>query len=514
MIDAVSKLRSFRRGDLGLSVFLIGLASLVILVAAVLPLGALVYQGVSGIRSPVDGAAAFFPSWPLLWRSMGLAAGAALLTTLVSIPGAIGFATSDGRRNEALPVFMGAIVLLTPSMVLAFAWQGLAPGTVPGWLMTLATWTLWAWPIPAAIIGACWRSDVRPFLDAARMDAARLPTAVRIALPLLARSVATSAIILFLIFFNDYGVPHAFGITVFATDVLASAEASSSIHGPLQASLPSVAVALAALAAVAVRLGSGQRTLLPELNANTKSSDRGNRWPLVVLFCVSWLVPMFALTTRVGSVGAFSEAVRTYGPDLTVSLAIAAVAGLLAALSALGLALFGGWARRAGIILLFATGALPAALLCGGILAVYNHVVLSTLIDHWPATGLAHLSRFGWVCGLIALLMSRRGGDDLLDQAQCDGASNATAFLRVALPRHRRLLIASGAIVAALAVGDAAGTSLLRSPDFSPICLVIIEKFHRFEDAMLTSLSLCLAVVGALAAAALAWARCGSATAE
>lgn len=514
MIDAVAKLRPARRADLGLSVFLFVLASLVILVAAVLPLGALVYQGVSGVRSPVDGTAAFSPSWPLLWRSTGLAAGAAFLTILASIPGAIGFATSDGRRDRVFPVFMGAIVLLTPSMVLAFAWQGLAPVTVPGWLMTTAIWTLWAWPIPAAIIGASWRSGVRPFLDAARMDAARVPTAIRIALPLLARSVATSALILFLIFFSDYGVPHAFGITVLATDVLASAEASSSVHGPLLTSLPGIAVAFSVLAAVVIRFGSGQRTLSPDSSANATKPDRSHRWPFVVLFFVSWLLPMFALTTRVGSVGAFSEALRTYGPDLTASLAIAAAAGLLLALSALGLALSGGRASRAGIILLFATGVLPAALLCGGILAAYNHAALSALIDHWPATGLAHVSRFGWVCGLIALLMSRRGGDDLMDQARCDGASDTTAFLRVALPRHRRLLIAGGAIVAALAVGDAAGTSLLRSPDFSPICLVIIEKFHRFEDAMLTSLSLCLAAVGALAATALAWARFGSATAE
>ncbi|MCH8243344.1 MAG: hypothetical protein IH897_12155 [Planctomycetes bacterium] len=43
-----------------------------------------------------------------------------------------------------------------------------------------------------------------------------------------------------------------------------------------------------------------------------------------------------------------------------------------------------------------------------------------------------------------------------------------------------------------MSIADVATSSLVRVPSFSPIALILIEKFHRFEDGMLISLSVWL----------------------
>jgi hypothetical protein len=47
---------------------------------------------------------------------------------------------------------------------------------------------------------------------------------------------------------------------------------------------------------------------------------------------------------------------------------------------------------------------------------------------------------------------------------------------------------------------------MLRVPAFNPVAHIVIEKFHRFEDGMLISLSLCLVSVAIPTALLLAWA--------
>src|SRR3989304_3988553 len=62
------------------------------------------------------------------------------------------------------------------------------------------------------------------------------------------------------------------------------------------------------------------------------------------------------------------------------------------------------------------------------------------------------------------------------------------------------------AVIAVLPVADVATSSLVRVPTFNPIGHVVIEKFHRFEDGMLISLSLCLVSAAIPPALLFAWA--------
>jgi ABC-type spermidine/putrescine transport system permease subunit II len=80
----------------------------------------------------------------------------------------------------------------------------------------------------------------------------------------------------------------------------------------------------------------------------------------------------------------------------------------------------------------------------------------------------------------------------LVDAARADGASAADIAIHLRLIPWWPLLLVVVLITAAFALADPATGVLLSVPSVHPLAQIIIEKFHRFEDAMLVSLSLTL----------------------
>jgi ABC-type Fe3+ transport system permease subunit len=134
------------------------------------------------------------------------------------------------------------------------------------------------------------------------------------------------------------------------------------------------------------------------------------------------------------------------------------------------------------------------------LVAAYNGPRLAWAYDQWPIVALAYVARFGWLGALAGCLVGRdlRGG--LGAQASVDGAGRTAGMFYISLPRHAALLGGIGMTVLALSLAEVASTSMVRVPAFSPISQVIIEKFHRFEDDMLISLSFVLIAASVLGA--------------
>jgi len=145
-----------------------------------------------------------------------------------------------------------------------------------------------------------------------------------------------------------------------------------------------------------------------------------------------------------------------------------------------------------GLVWAVALGALPGALLGESLIAAYNNGVTWWIYDNWPIVGLCYVSRFGWIGVLTGCLVVRQSSPELIDQARTDGATEASILGHIRIPMSWPALLCGAGVAAAMSVADVAASSLVRVPGFTPIAHVIIEKFHRFEDGMLISLSLLL----------------------
>jgi ABC-type Fe3+ transport system permease subunit/sugar lactone lactonase YvrE len=212
----------------------------VIVLCCALPLGWMVLRVVTepaGIRSLLP--TTFYLG--LLARTVGYAAGVAVVATVLAIPAAIVLGRGRGWAARALWLLLPA-ALLMPSITYAYGWWQLLRiiGDQPEWGGPLdvlrCIWTLatWLWPIPAGVLGlALRRTDVdvqqQALLDGAlwRLTARQLagPTAAAMACVLVLAS-------------QEFAVYEPTGISVVATEVRMVFEtgAFSSPDNPITAS--------------------------------------------------------------------------------------------------------------------------------------------------------------------------------------------------------------------------------------------------------------------------------------
>jgi ABC-type Fe3+ transport system permease subunit len=467
------------------------------LAAIVWPAIALVWASIDQEFAPRDGFAFSYGQFALLGYTLGLALAAALLCIPLGV--AVGVLMSSGRCHPLMAAALAA-GLLCPPMVYAFGWLRIFPPSVAGEVRCVMVWVLWTWPIAALVIGAGWiRAGKNPF-HAARLSTNSLSAFFHVGLPALRPFIFMAAILLFVLFFGDYGVPHAFGLRVYSTELLGWATASNRAIDVLWPGLLPIAVTAIALAFLLIAMKkrhAGEAEI-------SEPAEGGPGWKAagVLLVGAGWTLPVIALIKPL-TAQVFGETLQTYGRDLAASIGVAAAAAGLIMLLGFGFS-SSGRSHKSLLFVALLFGALPGAVIGQALIAGYNRPPFEWLYDHWPILTLAYVARYAWIgmlaCGFAASSM----GNAVAEQARIDGASESQVLRYVLWPQHRPLLLGVSAIIVALAVGDVAASSLVRVPGYSPIALLILDKFHQFQDGMLISLSLMLVGISAFGAAAVA----------
>ncbi len=467
---------------------------LVFALAIVWPSVALIVRCITEGDVPDGGFTISARQWSLLGQSVWLSALATGVCLLFSVPAAIGIARCGHLSRR--PIFIACLlgVLLCPATIYVLGWSRILPSDFSPHVRCVGVWALWAWPIPALLIGSGWSRSVRPVYEAALLATAPLKAMWTVALPLLLRYITLSALIVFVLFFSDYGVPHACLLRVYATELLGWATSSSRTIDTLWPAWPAIAITLVLLVFLWRMWGGVPNTQHTEPSA--AGAFRSSGWmalALVCCFAVSWLWPVGTLTAKMVSEHALVETLTLYSRDLLWSLVLSILAGILSIVMGVGL-VWGPAGRRVALSWTVVCGALPGAVIGAALIAAYNNPASGWVYDHWPIVVLSYVARFGWVGVATAWMIRQSVRRDLLDQALVDGADDGFAWGFVQVPMYWPTLLCGVAVVAALSLADVSASSLVRVPDFNPVAHILIEKFHRFEDGMLISLSLLLVV--------------------
>lgn len=409
------------------------------------------------------------------------------------------------RRVHEITVALLAAGLLCPPMVYAFGWQRILPASISPELRCVFVWAVWAWPLAAVVIGAGWsRAGKEPYA-AALLDCRPLTAMLRIGLPAIAPHLVSAYLLLVVVFLGDYGVPHAFGLRVYATELLAWTSESNHAIDALWAAVPPAVVILLALVAVMYVL---RRCAFPEPQSHkVRMCGRRLYFASWVLMAVGWFIPLCVLMRSLtGKI--LWESIQIYGPDLVYTVAVA-LAGA-AVTMVLGIcAAPNNRFRRKLLFLSLLFGTLPGAVVGQAMIAAYNRAPTYAIYDSWVIMALVHLARYAWIGLLVGGIALHSVGRSVIEQARTDGASDWQLATHVLLRPTLPLMLGLGGIFIALAVGDVAASTLVRVPGSNPIALMIIEKFHRLEDGMLVALSLMLVATAIACGAATALARIG-----
>lgn len=440
--------------------------------------------------------------WGLFGRSLWLAAWATVVGVLLSLPAAYVVGRLGRLIRSPTPGVILLAPLLLPPMVQVFGWQRLWFGGTGDELLCVWVWASWLWPIPAMLIGTAWARWGRCAYEAAILDAPPQRAFGQVVLPLLVRQAGMGALILLALYLTEYSVPHACGLIVLATELLGRATMSARPADVLVPAWPLVAAAVLALSVFYTawrRRGAEEGEIAADPAAGTRS------WPLVaVMLAVVGLtvgLPVVLLVSRLPSWGTMGAALRTYPTELWTSVGVAMAAGVAAVWMGLSVVA----ERRLRPVVVVAVlifGVLPGGLVGMAVLAAYQPVEL--VYNHWPLLAIGYVARYGWIGVLVAWLASASVGGEVVAQARTDGASEMEITLGLRYRPNIALLLCGVGVVTAMSLADVALGSLLTVPGIGPVSGKLMEKFHRFEDGMLVSLSLWL-VAGALPAAALGW---------
>ena len=306
------------------------IAWLVFALAIVWPSVALVIRCIAEGGAPDGGFTISARQWALLGRSVWLSTWATGVCLLFSVPAAIGVARCGHLSRR--PIFVACLlgVLLCPATIYALGWSRILPPDFSPYVRCVGVWALWAWPIPALLVGSGWSRSVRPVYEAALLATTPLKALWAVALPLLLRYITLSALIIFVLFLSDYGVPHACLLRVYATELLGWATSSSRTIDTLWPAWPAIAITLALL----VFLWRMWRGVPNAQNTEPLGAGafRSSRWVvLAIVFCflVSWLWPVGTLAAKMVSEDALVEALTLYSGDLLWSLGLSILAGIL-----------------------------------------------------------------------------------------------------------------------------------------------------------------------------------------
>lgn len=477
-----------------LHLVVVAAAAFALVASIVFPALALLMACVRDASPPQGGFQPGARQWLLLARTAGLAAGAVVVCLLIALPGIWAVQRLGGSSGRGV-LFLAASLLLCPPMVYAFGWDRGAPWLTAPSLRCILVWSTWAWPIPAWIVGTAWFKGRQDFHESAMLETSGPKLWFTMVLPTLGPYVALSAIMLFVLFFNDYGVPHACGLTVYATELLSWATSSTHPIDTLAPALPAVGVTIVALS-VAMALWRRHASAL-HLGVATNRPHEPRTVPgltLTGMLLVSWFVPVGVLVTDIG-LDDVRVGLRTYAPDMVGSLVASLTAGLVVVTIAVGVWSSSTW-HRAVLIVAMIFGALPGALVGEGIVAAYNRPGLDGLYSHWVILSVGNVARFSWVGLCVTGALRRRTSASLVEQARTDGATAGRIVRHVALAVHGPTLLAAVGLVMILSISEVPTASMLRPPGLAPISLVIIEKFHRFEDGLMITLSLTLVALG------------------
>ncbi len=499
---------------IGILLFAVG--GLMFVAAIVYPAFAISYQLLIAGPAPIQGWSISFRQWQLLLKSVALAGAATALAMALAVTLVYLMQRGGSSLGTALIGFMAAM-LLCPPMVFAFGWERILSATMPlltdtaalgsasevaawsAWMSMarcVAIWSLWIWPVPTVILAAASLRKQQSVMEAGALDASYFAVFVRIVIPGMMKYIVVAGLIVFIVLMGEYGVPHACGLTVYATELLGWA--SSSFHA-IDTAWPALPLALVITAAMLVLFGVV--FLYGWIDQGAPFSSRQSHQPVWMVVVVSLLLvvgfafPLVGLLLRMEHFAEFVESWRVYHAELLATVGIAVLAGVTSAV--MGVSLMSR-VRAASIFLVICvlSAAIPGALVGKSLIAAYLPRELAFVYDTWLVIWFCFVARFGWVGILTGFLAWRTLDQDTTDQMRLDGVDRSTALSRILIPMNWPILLAAVAAVVALSVGELPASTLVRVPQVNLLAHIIIEKFHRFEDGTLVSLSLWLMAIG------------------
>ena len=457
----------------------IAVAALVLVVAAGVPLFAVVLQAIA--RPGGGGELLTARAFDLFAGSLLLAGLVTSFAVLLGVPLGVvlGLGRIPGRRVwlalHALPVFL-------PPLLLALGWfhllgrEGLLGNVETSeWLFARSGLVFVLGSTLTPLVTLCTFFGVRgvepALVDAGRIVARPVTVVARIVVPLAWPAIAVGALLVFTLSFAEVAVPMFLRVQVYPATVFA--RLGGLVYAPGEAAVLALPVVLLALAIVAAERAALRRYA-------DALSARGDRkeplsfgawawlaWALVAAGVTLSSMPLVGLLARALRENGFSEAWARLGTTAENSLLVAGVAStaavLLASVIGHGLARGSTLARWLDALAL-AAFLTPAAVTGVGAIVTWNRPATAWLYGTMTILALCLLGRYAVVAIRVFQAGVRQSPISHEEAATVGGAGYLHRLAGIVVPENWRSLIAAWLLCLVFCLRDVETAILLYPP--------------------------------------------------
>jgi ABC-type Fe3+ transport system permease subunit/DNA-binding beta-propeller fold protein YncE len=457
----------------------------------------------SQVIYPTAGLEATGEIYVSVFRSFALSAAVAATAVLLGwIPGRL-LGTCKTRKDLLLLLLLMPLVL--PHYVLYYAWTLLLSPTTAlgaylsgkpdvarfvGIFSSSLVLILWYWPLAALLIGQGWRNIDKEIRECASLDADGFGIYRKITLPLLARPLLLAFSVCFVLSLSEFATFHLAGIRTIGTELAVLYELTSSEGFPVKAAWPVMILALL----LAVVLGKSSRSWEPGTAPVGTAEFESHMWQWLVLLAligISLIMPLVLLVVNITDTQALRQFLRLHPDELGWSLAISAVAAIMAYLIAFGALSLdrpgrGRHCKLLSMILsitIFLIMFIPASLVAVSllkILAVCN--VTPSIRQGWYIVSAGQAGRFTGVALILLLLTRYAHQKQLSEMASLDGASQFKTWWYIHLPHTWPLFVGTFILIMMLGITELSATMVLLPAGLPNFAQRLLNQMHYARD--------------------------------
>lgn len=456
--------------------------------------------------------------WSLLRNSLTIAGGTALCASALGVGVAFALEYLRVPTRRAM-VYAVAAPFLIPSYVSAVAWidilgtngllhnalQGMfgwdvAPPSVSTRAGIVFVSALSYYPVVALTTALALRRFDRRLEEAACLAASQRRTLRAVVLPLLAPSIVTGALIVFLLTLVGFAVPSLLQVNVYPVEIFTTFSAFYDFAAATAQSLPLIACGVGALLLGAFYIGPRRAWLGGA--ARMAGSGRGTTaqraaamvacWALIL---VSAVLPLAVLVWRSLPLRSYAEVFATAKDEIATSLVISAVSATVITILAFSLAYLR--RRRRGF-------GFPQAASFLGLLPflVSGPVIGVALIATWNRPGLPALVYDSvlvlvFACAARFLFFAERGFGAALADIEASVEEAAHVFgvpwwrqvTGILLPLLWPAVVGLWGLTFVLCMGELDATALVCPPGATPLPVRVFSLMHYGPGRLVAALS-------------------------
>lgn len=447
----------------------------------------------------------------LFLKSIGIILGATLLCIILGLMAALGLWTIFTEKIQSIAVIV-LILFLIPAFVHVQSWIFFVDGifvwinnlvgmsfNFNGIVAVILTMAFSCLPIPTGLTLFALKGVPNEVEEMLRLDGPDGSTFFKIYLPYLLPGLIVSAILVFLLNINDYGISSVFGVNTYALELFSQFSAGLSVDTVFYNGLPLIFISLSLLIVFGFYLSRTHFSLGEQGGKNPFKNLKLGKIFIVLGMIITLLfvfVPIGNLLYELSQSGDIIELIRGSLPEVFYSILISGLSALMAFIPALLIAIF---FYKSPIIygllgILAIPFIIPGPILGLALIRLFNTPMLAFIYESPLMPMVALVSKYMFIEAIVLVVTLSSLDQNLIDSMRIHWPGKRR-YIKCLIELMEKKYLGALLIVFALSMGEFGVSLLVTPPGYQMLSIKIYNYLHYGASDVVAALCLLMVFI-------------------